>query len=466
MVQFNQSPFNPLTDFLVRNSLVRVAFILFAATLFHFALSYPNQESKDESENPVEIGLARLKNQRSFRFVWRFQRPGVKGEFKGRFHYRDRIEFKGAWHFGEMKEKGEWIASGDEQFEWNAERKEWVVRPRGEETEPLRQMFRILHSPKFEFLRKDRLKRKSCLVYSFEPNAPFLDPSMETELQGELWLNPKTSLPMRVLVFSALDGRIPKSEIYWELLFSDYNKPITIQIPTSRYRLDLKGGMKGVREVLIKRMEGEEFTEVGVKVERGKMRVGFRYPGSPEKIVEHLIAPGILRIHLSQFPKEPVSTLLRKAGDSEFRIPDSELEVPLSPEFLERYGEGALLVFERGDVTKPLILQELLLTEKEVSEASVAFDELSRPILQLVLTKEGRKKLSRGTRDHLNRPIGVILDGRCLSAPILRKSFLGPPNADFMVPGDFTLEEAEGMVLRLRAGPLPHPLKVVALKKL
>ena len=428
-----------------------VALFLFAAILTEVCrgvqLNAPALE-----KSPPEIGLDRLRNQRSFRFEWRFERPGVEGDFKGSYHYPDNIGMRGSWQFGKHEEKGEWIASGDEQFEWDQEMKEWKVLPRGEETDPLRQMFRILHFPKFEFLREDRYKGKRFLVYSFDPNAPFLDPSMEKELKGEIWTDPKTHLPYRVRI-SELGVR--DSEIHWELLLSKFNKPVKIKTPAFQYRLNLKGPMKGVRKVLLKRMEGESFEDVAFRVERDRMRVGFRTSGNPERLLEHLIAPGNLRIYLAQFPSEPVSKLV-EAGYK-------PAPTPLLPDYQEKYGEDALLVFEGEDVTKPLIIQKLLVTEGEVSEARVGFDAMSRPVLQLTLTKKGKKDLSAGTQGHMDRPLGVMLDGMCLSSPILRKLISG---RSFEISGEFTLEEVEGMVLRLRAGPIPHPLEVLSLKKL
>lgn len=428
------------------------------APLFWVATFLGSPSLSQGSKNPVEIGLERFRNQKSFRFEWEFRRPGVKGEFKGRFEYPDRIGMKGAWHFGKMEEKGEWFARGDEQFEWDREKKEWMVLPRGEETDPLRQMFRILsESQKSSFLRKGDYKGKSFNLYGFDPNAPFLDPSMEAELKGEIWMDPKTHLPLRVTVSS------PSKEISWDFLLSDYNEAFILEIPSIRYQLILQGPMKEVKDILEMRMKGEGFEDVAFSVEREEMRVGFRTSLLPEKKVEYLIAPGHLRTHLAEFPEEPVSQIV---GDFVPRRVESGFKTDptlLPLEYQEKYGREALLVFERGDVTKPLILQKLLLTEEEVEGALVAFDELSRPMLRLVLTEEGRSRLSSGIRDHLDHPLGIVIDGECISSLIQRRSFTGKV---LEVPGEFTLEEVEGMVLRLKAGPLPKGLKVVSLRKL
>ena len=428
-----------------RVSLTKVAILFPLATFFNL------HRGLAETQNPVEIGLDRLQNQRSFRFEWRFERPGVKGEFRGSFHSPDQIGMRGRWNFGKVREEVEYFASGDEQYEWDPEKKEWVIHPRGEETDPLLQMDRIL-TGEFEWIREDRIKGEKSLIYGFLPNAPFLDPSNVKRLQGEIWLDPKTFLPLRVEIFEEGDET---SGIGWELLFTDYNEPNDLKIPTFRYQLVLEGKMKGVREVLLERMERGGFTDVGFQVDREKMKVGFQTSMNPEKIVEHLIAQGNLQIHLAHFPKEPVSEFV---GAGLKPAP-----TPLSPEFQDRYGKGALLVFEGEDVTKPLILQDLLLTEAEVGEERVVFDDLSRPVLQLILTAEGEERLSTGTQKHLNAPLGVVLDGRCISAPILRKPISG---RTFEILVETTLEDVEGMALRLQAGPLPEGLRIISLKKL
>lgn len=433
-----------------RSSLAKVAGLLSLATFFN------DPTVSTEIQHPVEIGLDRLKNQRSFRFEWRIQRPGVRGEFRGVYHYPDQIGMKGSWNFSEIKEKGEWVASGDEQFEWDPEKKEWQTLPRGEETDPLLQMFRIL-TGEFDWLREDRFKGRKTPVYGFLSSVPFLDPTMEKRLRGEIGLDPKTSLPNRVEIF---EEGVSDSKLGWELLLFDYNEPFAIEIPTSRYQLVLEGNMKGVREVLEARMERGDFRDVEFQVERERMKVGFRTSGNPEKAVENLIAPGSLRIHLAQFPEEPVSNFV---GASPLSRGFNPTRIPLPYEYQTKYGEGALLVFEREDVTKPLILQELLLTEKEVENVEVIFDELSRPFLRLLFTRVGVERITRGIQNRVNRPLAVLLDGRCLSSPIQRKPFSG---RSFEIPGEFTLDEVEGMVLRLRAGPLSEGLKFISLKKL
>jgi hypothetical protein len=445
MVKFKRSPFNRLP---VLSYLLKVAALVVIATFFHSAAGLK------ETGDPVKIGLDRLKNQRSFQFEWQVQRFGVKGDFKGNFRHPDQIGMKGKWKFGEKEEKGEWFASGDEQFEWDRKNKDWKILPRGEETDPLRQMLRILSTSEFEFLRRGRFKGKKIPVYGFKPNAPFLDPSGEKSLHGEIWLEPKTLLPVRVEVTEG--GKRSRNDIGWELVLTHFNKPIKIKIPTFRYQVVLKGVRRGVKKVIEERMEGTDFKKVAVSVEKDIMKLGFRTSRNPEKVMESLITQGRLQIHLAQFPKEPVSDLIGEAGVDPSGI------YPLSGVYQERYGKKARLIFEGDDVARPLILQKLLLTEEDVREARVAFDELSRPVLQLRLTQQGKEKLSLGTRNHIDRPIGIVSDGKCLSSIILRSQI---SEKSFQVSGDFTLEEVEGIVLRLRAGPLTGGLRIASLKK-
>ena len=247
-----------------------------------------------------------------------------------------------------------------------------------------------------------------------------------------------------------------RKDIGWELVLTHFNKSITIKIPTFRYQVVLKGIRRGVKKVIKERMEGTDFKNVAVHVEKDIMKLGFRTSRNPERVVESLITPGRLQIHLAQFPKEPVSVLINEAGV------DPSGTYPLARDYQERYGKIARLIFEEEDVARPLILQELLLTEEDVREARVAFDELSRPVLKLRLTQQGKEKLSLGTRNHIDRPIGIVSDGKCLSSIILRSQI---SEKSFQVSGDFTLEEIEGIVLRLRAGPLSEGLRIASLKK-
>ncbi len=76
--------------------------------------------------------------------------------------------------------------------------------------------------------------------------------------------------------------------------------------------------------------------------------------------------------------------------------------------------------------------------------------------IEFELTPEGAAVFGPFTGDHLNEPLGIVLDGVLLSAPSIGARL----DTGGIIEGSFTEDEAKQLALQLRSGALPIPLRV------
>lgn len=67
----------------------------------------------------------------------------------------------------------------------------------------------------------------------------------------------------------------------------------------------------------------------------------------------------------------------------------------------------------------------------------------------------GGEKFGRVTQENIGKQLAIILDGKVISAPVIREPILGGSGT---ISGSFTTQEAQDLALLLRAGALPASL--------
>ena len=95
---------------------------------------------------------------------------------------------------------------------------------------------------------------------------------------------------------------------------------------------------------------------------------------------------------------------------------------------------------------------------KHLRTASVTFNELGRPQIFFEFNGEGAKLFGDFTTNNVRRYLAITLDKRVLSAPVVNEPIIGGSG---VISGQFRLEEAQNIVIQLKYGALPVPLKVV-----
>lgn len=95
---------------------------------------------------------------------------------------------------------------------------------------------------------------------------------------------------------------------------------------------------------------------------------------------------------------------------------------------------------------------------ERIRDAQMAFNpDTSEPVVNFKLDNEGAGLFGDMTRDNIGRALAIVLDGKVITAPVIR-SVIGGGSGE--ISGAFTTREASNLALLLRAGALPAPLHV------
>ncbi len=100
-----------------------------------------------------------------------------------------------------------------------------------------------------------------------------------------------------------------------------------------------------------------------------------------------------------------------------------------------------------------------VMTGKYLSSASVAFQQTTnQPYIQFTLTPDGAKIFSDYTSKNVGKYLAITMDKTVISSPVIKSAITGGSG---IIEGQFTLDQANSLVLQLKYGALPVPLKVV-----
>ncbi|MCX8997245.1 protein translocase subunit SecD [Rhizobiaceae bacterium BDR2-2] len=119
---------------------------------------------------------------------------------------------------------------------------------------------------------------------------------------------------------------------------------------------------------------------------------------------------------------------------------------------------GVRLLPDNQGHTYP-IQDRVLLSGDRLTDARVAFDpQTSQPVVNFRFDQTGATRFAQITRENVGQPFAIVLDGKVLSAPVIREPITGGSG---QISGSFTAEEATTLAALLRAGALPAKLTVI-----
>ena len=85
--------------------------------------------------------------------------------------------------------------------------------------------------------------------------------------------------------------------------------------------------------------------------------------------------------------------------------------------------------------------------------AQQTFDpQTNEPVVSITFDQQGGARFANLTRENVNKPFAIILDGKVLSAPNINEPILG---GSASISGGFTTETANNLAISLRSGALP-----------
>ena len=106
-----------------------------------------------------------------------------------------------------------------------------------------------------------------------------------------------------------------------------------------------------------------------------------------------------------------------------------------------------------------LIKKKAELSGKYLTDAREDFDQYRRPEVRFTLTKEGGRRFAQITGANIDKPLGIVLDGRVESNPIVRAKIR--ENGVIEMGSGATIDNARDLAVVLRAGALPAPVKII-----
>lgn len=85
---------------------------------------------------------------------------------------------------------------------------------------------------------------------------------------------------------------------------------------------------------------------------------------------------------------------------------------------------------------------EVVVTNGDIASARVVDDNAGGYSISVAFSSSGSGKLSTSTKNHLGKPMAILIDGQVIMAPTLRT----PIGSSAMITGKFTKDRAEGIV--------------------
>jgi SecD/SecF fusion protein len=105
------------------------------------------------------------------------------------------------------------------------------------------------------------------------------------------------------------------------------------------------------------------------------------------------------------------------------------------------------------------IEDRVALDGEHLTDARAGFDQRTHePLVTFRFDSTGARQFAEITKQNVGRPFAIVLDGKVLSAPVIREPITGGSG---QISGSFTVEETVVLSALLRAGALPAPLTVV-----
>ncbi len=187
--------------------------------------------------------------------------------------------------------------------------------------------------------------------------------------------------------------------------------------------------------------------ETGVReptiVRQGDDRILVQVPGldDPERLKRLLGKTAKLNFHLVD-SKTPIADAL--GG----RVPPGSMLLPAQNE-----SDGL------GNPRMYLLKKRVMVSGDTLIDATPGFDSRNgEPVVNFRFDTVGAKRFGDVTMKNVNKPFAIVLDGKVISAPVIREPILGGTG---QISGGFGVAEANDMSLLLRAGALPAPLTIL-----
>ncbi len=102
----------------------------------------------------------------------------------------------------------------------------------------------------------------------------------------------------------------------------------------------------------------------------------------------------------------------------------------------------------------------VVLTGKDVKEATAILDDTSRPVVSLELNSDGQEKFAEVTANNIGKSISIYMDDEVVSSPVVQSTIT---NGKAVINGMSSMEEATKLAGIISSGALPVTVKAVSI---
>ena len=159
---------------------------------------------------------------------------------------------------------------------------------------------------------------------------------------------------------------------------------------------------------------------------------------------------------------ERVKDLLGKTAKLTFHLLDLDNSVAEASGGRVPPGDELLPSDEPGPGGKPtmyLVQRRVLVSGDRLTDAQPGTNpQTGQWVVNFTFDGVGTRQFGDVTRDNVGKPFAVVLDGKVITAPVIREPILGGRG---QISGSFNAQSASDLAVLLRAGALPAPLKVI-----
>jgi preprotein translocase subunit SecD len=249
----------------------------------------------------------------------------------------------------------------------------------------------------------------------------------------------------------AVQGTLADQEAKTRDLFDEYSRQWDYTFTGDRANLTLKPlevqnlrdlSVSQARETIENRVNGLGVSEPLIQLQ-GRDKIIVELPGvdDPERVKELIKVTAVLEWRLVKAgPAADEATLLQATNG---QVPD-DAEVIKGD---AKRGQGGFYLVDKVAVVTGKDLRTIRRTQDEWSNPAVAFS----------LNSDGGARFEQVTGANIGKQIAIILDKKVQSAPVVEDRISRTQGG--VIRGRFTAQEADDLVIVLRAGALPAGIK-------
>ena len=247
----------------------------------------------------------------------------------------------------------------------------------------------------------------------------------------------------------------------------------------TRLGLDLRGGLQTLleadlpanstvssedlsvtRQILESRANALGVSEVLMQT-AGERRIVAEFPGvsNPEEVVASLQQTGLLEfVDMGTTPVESGTVIRTDFAQSESTDGTSPTATPEATATAEPNQPTPTAAPDQATPAAEAPVYHTVMTGADLKEAHVSANQTGQPAVSFTLSAAGTKIFSDYTTSHTNQYLGIVLDKKVISAPVVKNPIT---DGQGIIEGGFTAQSANELAIQLRYGSLPVPVKVV-----